>query len=77
MEIYLNEAKSGTSRSGKSELIKHLSGAKITRQQAIKAKCYDCDGYGDSGECELNQCPLFPYSKYAKKLLTKVVAVAD
>ena len=67
MEDYLNEAKSGRSKAGKSELIKYLSGKRITRQQAIKAKCYDCDGYGESGECELNHCSLFQYSPYTDK----------
>lgn len=66
METYLNEVKSGTQRSGKADLLKHLSGTRLTQRQAIKAKCYDCDGYGDSGECELNHCSLFPYSPYAK-----------
>ena len=67
METYLKEAQSGTSRAGKAHLIKYLSGKRITRDGAIKAKCYDCDGYGDSGECELNHCPLFPFSPYSKK----------
>lgn len=64
MEDYLKNAKEGTARAGKSDLIKYLSGKEITRQQSIKAKCYDCDGYGETGECEIDNCSLFPYSPY-------------
>jgi len=62
-EIYLS-AMSGKARAGKSDLLKHLKGKRLTQRQAIRAKCYDCDGMGDSGECEIDHCPLFPYSPY-------------
>ena len=60
----LASAKSGKVRRGKKELIKHLSGGKLTWGQAMKAKCYDCDGMGDTGECDLVDCPLYRYSPY-------------
>lgn len=60
----LASAKSGLRRKGKKELVKYLEGGKISRSQAVKAKCYDCDGMGELGECNIEACPLFPYSPY-------------
>jgi hypothetical protein len=62
-ELYAS-AKSGTKRRGKLELIKHLEGKRLTVSEAVKAKCYDCDGMGESGECDMESCSLFPYSVY-------------
>lgn len=57
----------GTGRRGKSDLIKYLTGKTLTRAQAIRAKCYDCNGMGDSNECDIDACSLFPFSPYAIK----------
>jgi len=40
MKDLLRSAKKGKLRAGRKELIKHLEGGKITRMQAMKAKCY-------------------------------------
>ena len=64
MEDLLKSAKKGKLRAGRRELIKHLEGGKITRMQAMKAKCYDCNGMGESGECDIEGCPLLPFSPY-------------
>ena len=61
----LNSAIKGKKRRGQGELIKHLNGVKITRQQAIRAKCYDCNGMGESKECDVEECSLLPYSPYS------------
>jgi len=63
----LESAKSGKMRSGKTQLLKYLKGGRLTRQEAIKAKCYDCDGMGDTGECGLEHCSLYPYSSFKTK----------
>jgi hypothetical protein len=60
----LASAKSGKMRAGKMDLIKHLEGGKLHRAAAVKAKCYDCDGMGDSGACDIPECSLYPYSPY-------------
>lgn len=60
----LASAKSGPRRKGKKELVKYLEGGKISRAQAVKAKCYDCDGMGELGECDIEACPLYFYSPY-------------
>lgn len=60
----LDSAVNGTKRAGQIQLIKYLKGTRLTRQEAIKAKCYDCDGMGDSGVCNVEGCPLLPYSPF-------------
>ena len=64
----LESAKSGPRRAGRKELITHLEGGKISRPGAVKAKCYDCDGMGDSGECDITVCPLYPFSPYKPRI---------
>ena len=60
----LKNAKSGKRVAGRKECVKYLEGGRLTRQQAIKAKCYDCNGWGESRECDIGSCSLFPYSPY-------------
>ena len=60
----LESAKKGKCRAGKSDLIKHLEGKRLFRSRAICAKCYDCNGLGESDECDIQECPLYPYSPY-------------
>ena len=64
---FLQSVKLGKSKIGKVQLLKHLNGVRLTQREAIKAKCYDCDGMGDSGCCDMTTCSLFPYSPYAGK----------
>ncbi|RLB07735.1 MAG: hypothetical protein DRG27_06255 [Deltaproteobacteria bacterium] len=54
---------------GKRQLIRYLSGEKISRTEAIKAKCYDCMGYCADGisECKDKDCPLWAYSQFRRK----------
>lgn len=66
-EEMIKSAESGPHRRGKNELLKHLRGEKITRTQAVKAKCYDCNGMGELNECHITDCPLLPYSPYRSK----------
>jgi hypothetical protein len=60
--LYL--AKKGKMRQGKNSLVKYLEGGKITRKQAMNAKCYDCNGLGESNECNIESCSLYPYSPF-------------
>lgn len=60
----LASAMSGKMRSGKNDLIKHLKGERLTQRHAIAAKCYDCDGMGETGVCDLGDCALYPYSPF-------------
>lgn len=61
----LASAKSGRKRTGQAFLIKHLEGKRLTKQEAIKARCYDCDGMGETGVCDIKECALHPYSSFA------------
>lgn len=51
---------------GRNELLKHLSGTKITARQAITAKCYECNGYYADGkaDCKMQDCSLYPWMPY-------------
>lgn len=52
---------------GRKEYLKYLQGKKITRDEAIAAKCYDCMGYYRDGreDCKNGTCPLYPFSPSA------------
>ena len=56
----------GVLAKGRGELKKHYIRKRLTRQQAINAKCYDCcAGYTDGKrDCMLDDCPLHPYMPY-------------
>jgi hypothetical protein len=52
---------------GRDELLKHFRKDYLTRQEAIKAFCYQCmGGYGDgeTRNCANPPCPLYPYHPY-------------
>lgn len=51
---------------GRSEFCDYLRGGKLTRGEAIRAKCYDCMGFYRDGlvDCEIQRCPLYPYRSY-------------
>lgn len=59
----------GKTAKGQKELLKHLSGEKLTFKQAIYAKCYDCENYYSDGkhDCNLQHCALHPFNAYRKK----------
>jgi len=59
----------GARAAGRAEMIKFLEGKPLTRSQSIRAMCYACMGYyGDEGgcDCEIPNCPLYPYQPYSK-----------
>lgn len=48
---------------------KYMAGKRLTRGQAIAAKCADCmDWYADGRvSCELTSCSLYPFMPYRNK----------
>ncbi|MDA8429407.1 MAG: hypothetical protein M0T70_09155 [Geobacteraceae bacterium] len=52
---------------GKNDYLNYLGGARITRNQAIKAKCYECVQGEDTSTCTIFKCPLTPFSPWNKK----------
>ena len=58
--------KYGLLAQGKAELISFLKHKLLTRKEAIKAKCYECNnGYADGKkDCKVECCPLYNYMPY-------------
>jgi len=58
--------KSGIASAGKTNLIKHLQGERLTQRQAIHAKCCDCMGYNADGrmDCRMPHCSLYPWMSF-------------
>ena len=56
----------GKAARGQKELIKHLSGERLTLKHAVNAHCYDCTGFFADGkvDCGLKHCPLHPFMAY-------------
>jgi hypothetical protein len=72
------QVKEGKAFQGRTELIKHYQGKRLTLSEAITANCYECTGYYDSGaeDCGIPTCPLYPYAPYSvlkapKRLLSE------
>lgn len=53
---------------GQVQYEKWESGKKLTRGEAIKAKCYDCNGFEESNvDCGGESCPLYQFHQYRGK----------
>jgi len=63
----------GKSARGQKELIKHLSGERLTLKQAINAHCYDCTGFFADGkvDCGVKHCSLHPFMAYNENRVKK------
>ncbi len=61
-----NIRKNGKTARGQKELIKHLSGERLTLKQAVLAQCYYCAGYFADGkvDCNMPHCSLHPFMAY-------------
>jgi hypothetical protein len=61
-----NVKKHGISSKGRTNLIKHLEGKRLTQRQAILANCCECMGYYADGrkDCSMPKCPLYPFYPY-------------
>ncbi len=61
--------KEGLNAPGKKYLIKHLDGDKLSRSEAMGAKCYECLGYLADGkqDCKIPTCPMYDYRPYKDK----------
>ena len=50
---------------GLREFRKFKNRDKLTRAQAMKAKCYECNGEEESrGDCQVETCPMYAYRLY-------------
>lgn len=65
---YLEAVNSWAGHRGKAELIRHLEGETLSRAESQLAFCFGCmAGYSDEKDCELYQCPMYPYQPYGSK----------
>lgn len=52
---------------GQKQYEKFEKGGKLTRREAMLAKCYECNGYDESGvDCKVETCPLYQYHPQRK-----------
>lgn len=74
-ERILTIRKHGKAARGQRELLKHLSGERLTLKQAVNARCYDCMGYYADGkvDCKMPACPLHPLMPYNQNRKTRPV----
>ena len=58
--------KSGINSAGKTHLVKHPRGERLTQRQAILAKCADCTCCHVDGrlDCRMPHCSLYPFRPY-------------
>jgi len=50
---------------GKADYLRYLRGERLTRDEAIKSKCFDCVGGEDTEPCTSLFCPLRPYCQWS------------
>ena len=66
MTLYEQIEEHGVTSRGKTQMLRHLNGEKLTRNQSISAKCFDCMGWYQDGrlDCRMPDCPLYPFRSY-------------
>ena len=57
----------GLTARGKRELLKYLQGDRLTRKEAMLAKCFECmGGYADGKvDCQVESCSLYPFMPFS------------
>ncbi len=63
-ELEIRNARNLPKQVGKSDYLKHLKGERLTRDKAIKAKCYECVGGEDTRPCNVITCALSQYCQW-------------
>lgn len=66
VEERIKQVNKGATAKGQKELLAYLNGDKTFLAGAVKAKCYDCNGYYSDGrdDCAVPLCPLYPFHPY-------------
>jgi len=62
----IKNVKKWPKKAGKAELLRHLNGERLTRDEAIHAKCFDCVGGEDTEPCLSVICPLQGFCQWNK-----------
>ena len=65
----------GKTARGQKEILKHLSGQRLTLKQAVLAHCYDCLGFYADGkhDCNMPHCPLHPFMAYNEERVKRTI----
>ena len=65
----------GKTARGQKEILKHLSGQRLTLKQAVLAHCYDCLGFYADGkvDCNMPHCPLHPFMAYNAERVKRTI----
>jgi len=66
----------GKNGKDKDNLIKYLEGEKLSINQAVRAKCFDCNGFYADGknDCKVKRCPLYPWMPYGEVKKNRIKA---
>lgn len=69
MEERIKTVSKAPASAGRTQLLRHLRGERLTARQAILAKCCDCMCYHVDGrvDCELRRCSLYPFMAYRER----------
>lgn len=70
MEQRINDIRAyGKAAKERAELLRHLAGERLTRGEAILAKCYDCENFYQDGKkrCRVKGCPLWAFNPYSQR----------
>ncbi len=62
----LQNVKNWPRSAGKAHYLRFLQEEKLTRDEAIQAKCYECVGGEDTEPCLVSTCPLTPFCQWNK-----------
>jgi hypothetical protein len=75
IERIKNIRKYGKTARGQKEILKHLSGERLTLKQAVLARCYDCAGFYADGkvDCKMPHCSLHPFMAYNENRVTRTI----
>lgn len=65
-ELQIKNVEKWPKKIGKADNLRHLRGERLTRDEAIKAKCYDCVCGEDTEPCVVYTCSLQPYCQWNK-----------
>jgi hypothetical protein len=53
-------------KAGKADYLRFLKRGRLTRAEAIRAKCYECVAGEDNEPCRASLCPLITYCQWSQ-----------
>ena len=77
VEKHIADVEKWPRKTGKIHYLRFLQGEKLTRAQAIQAKCYECVQGGDTRPCLVSTCPLISFCQWNSKVSKGIVKSSD